>query len=155
MPTGDGQTKIYGNYGIFYARIPNDLAARALSADDGFTRGDYFDAEPDAADSARDVTQVPAGGDRIDTNHFILAGVGADTIDPNAKLSYTNEVVLGIERELTPQHDDRRALRLPQHAARARGRGELPDGGVRTCRDVRRLRQRRIHPDEPDQLRHR
>ena len=28
--TGDGRTKIYGNYGRYYARIPNDLAARAL-----------------------------------------------------------------------------------------------------------------------------
>ena len=42
--TGDGKTKVYGNYGVFYARVPNDLAARALSADDGFTRADYFDA---------------------------------------------------------------------------------------------------------------
>jgi hypothetical protein len=34
------------------------------------------------------------------TNHFILAGVGADVIDPEAKLSYQNEVVLGVERQL-------------------------------------------------------
>jgi hypothetical protein len=36
------------------------------------------------------------------TNHFLLAGVGADTIDPNAKLSYTNEYTLGVEQELMP-----------------------------------------------------
>ena len=42
--TGNGKTKVYGNYGIFYARVPNDLAARALSKDDGYTRADYFDA---------------------------------------------------------------------------------------------------------------
>jgi hypothetical protein len=91
--SGDGRTKIYGNYGRFYARIPNDLAARALSADDSFTRGDYYDAN---------LTQVvpegvPAAGV---TRHFILAGVGADTIDPDAKLTYTNEVVFGIDREI-------------------------------------------------------
>jgi len=91
--SGDGKTKIYGNYGRFYARIPNDLAARALSADDSFTRGDYYDAN---------LTQVvpegvPAAGV---TRHFILAGVGADTIDPNAKLTYTNEIVLGVDREI-------------------------------------------------------
>jgi hypothetical protein len=34
------------------------------------------------------------------TRHFILAGVGADTIDPEAKLTYTNEYVLGVEREI-------------------------------------------------------
>ena len=91
--TGDGRTKIYGNYGRFYARIPNDLAARALSADDGFTRGDYYDAG---------LTQiVPEGVAAAGvTRHFILAGVGADTIDPDAKLTYTNEVVFGVDREI-------------------------------------------------------
>ena len=29
---GNGRSKLYGNYGRFFARIPNDLAARALSA---------------------------------------------------------------------------------------------------------------------------
>ncbi|HEY3044412.1 MAG TPA: hypothetical protein VGJ39_10325, partial [Vicinamibacterales bacterium] len=92
-PMGDGRTKIYGNYGRYYARIPNDLAARALSADDGFTRGDYFDAA---------LTKVvPQGTTALGvTNHFILAGVGADTIDPEAKLSYQNEVVLGVDRQI-------------------------------------------------------
>ncbi len=60
--TGDGKTKLFGNFGRFYARIPNDLAARALSADDGISRADYFDAEPDAADSR--TARVDAGGDR-------------------------------------------------------------------------------------------
>ncbi|HEY1305292.1 MAG TPA: TonB-dependent receptor [Vicinamibacterales bacterium] len=92
-PTGDGRTKIYGNYGKFYARVPNDLAARALSADDGFTRGDYYDAN---------LTQVvPEGVLAANvTRHFILAGTGADTIDPNAKLTYTNEYVFGVDREI-------------------------------------------------------
>ena len=30
--------------GRFYAKIPNDLAARAMSADAGITRQDYMDA---------------------------------------------------------------------------------------------------------------
>ncbi len=41
--TGDGKTKVFGNWGRFYARIPNDVAARHLSADDSTTRADYFD----------------------------------------------------------------------------------------------------------------
>jgi hypothetical protein len=92
---GDGRTKVYANYGRFYARIPNDLAARALSADDGFTRGDYFDAG---------LTQiVPEGVSAAGvTRHFILAGVGADTIDEKAKLTYTNEFLVGIDREIMP-----------------------------------------------------
>jgi len=96
---GDGKTKVYGNYGIFYARIPNDLAARALSADDGFTRGDYFDANLTKPIPAGVVTRTSATGAAA-TTHFILAGVGADTIDPNAKLSFEHEMVLGFEREI-------------------------------------------------------
>ena len=93
--TGDGRTKLYANYGRFYARVPNDLAARALSADDGFTRGDYFDPN---------LTQVvPEGVTAAGvTRHFILAGLGADTIDPNAKLTYTNEYLVGVDREIMP-----------------------------------------------------
>src|SRR5262249_38707203 len=40
----DGKTKVYGNWGRFYGRMPNDLAARALSPELTVTRGDYFDA---------------------------------------------------------------------------------------------------------------
>jgi hypothetical protein len=96
--SGDGRTKIYGNYGVFYARIPNDLAARALSADDGFTRGDYFDAGLTRVVPEGVTTQQP--GQPETTRHFILAGVGADTIDPETKLTYSNEVVAGFEREV-------------------------------------------------------
>jgi outer membrane receptor protein involved in Fe transport len=91
--TGDGKTKIYGNWGKYYARVPNDLAARALSADDGFSRGDYYD-----AGLTRPVPEgtLAAGV----TRHFILAGVFPDTIDPEAKLTYTNEYVFGFDREI-------------------------------------------------------
>jgi len=91
--SGDGRSKVYANYGRFYARIPNDLAARALSADDGFTRGDYFDAG---------LTRlVPEGTLAAGvTRHFILAGIGADTIDEKAKLTYTNEILFGVDREI-------------------------------------------------------
>jgi len=93
--TGDDRSKLYGSYGRYYARIPNDLAARSLSADDGTSRADYYDPQ---------LTQpIPNGvlaGDV--TNHFVVQGVGADTIDPNAKLSYTNEYIVGLDREIMP-----------------------------------------------------
>jgi hypothetical protein len=94
--TGDGKTKVYGNWGRFYARMPNDLAARALSSEVTLTRGDYFDAN---------LTQpIPdgtlAGGQ---TTHLVMTGaVAGDTIDPNSKMSYMNEVVAGFEREILP-----------------------------------------------------
>jgi hypothetical protein len=96
-PLGNGRSKLYGNWGRFYARIPNDLAARALSADDGVSREDFFDAQLTRPIPNGVVTQVPGGGQI--TNHFALAGVGADVIDPDAKLSYKDEFVVGYEFE--------------------------------------------------------
>lgn len=97
---GNGRSKLYGNYGRFFARVPNDLAARVLSADESVTRGDYFDAGltrpiPDGV-----VTQTPTG--LPITQHFLSPGAGeAHTfIDPDAKLSYKDEYVAGFEYEV-------------------------------------------------------
>jgi hypothetical protein len=98
--TGDGKTKIYGNFGIYYNRVPNDLAARALSADDGFSRIDYFDAGLTRPIPAGVQTKTPTAA--ATGTHVILLGSGADDIDPNAKMSYTREFVLGFEREVAP-----------------------------------------------------
>ena len=91
-PTGQGRWKIFGNYGIFYSRVPNDLAARALSSDAGIG-ADFFDAGltqfiPDG---------VLAGGT---TTHFSIAGAGADAIDPDVKASYLHEGIVGAEYEV-------------------------------------------------------
>ena len=42
--TGTGRAKLFASYGRFYAKIPNDLAARSMSADAGITRQNYRDA---------------------------------------------------------------------------------------------------------------
>jgi len=102
LVTSDGKSKVYGSYGIFYARMPNDLAARSLSADDNVSRADYFDASltrpiPDGV-----ATIDPTTGASI-TDHYQSAGTTADSIDPNAKLSYTSEYQIGFEREVLPQ----------------------------------------------------
>ena len=93
-PTGEGRWKIFGNYGLYYYRLPNDLAARALSADAG-VGADYFDANltspiPDG---------VLAGGT---ATHLSFAGLTADAIDPNVKSSYQQEEIVGAEYELMP-----------------------------------------------------
>ena len=95
---GNGRSKLYGNFGVFYARIPNDLAARALSADDGVSRADYFDAGLTNAIPNGVATQVPGGG--VITQHLQTAGVGGDLIDPDTKLSFKNEFILGYEFEV-------------------------------------------------------
>ena len=51
-PTGSSRWKVFGSYGMYYSRVPNDLAARALSSDAGIG-ADYppSSRQPDAADS--------------------------------------------------------------------------------------------------------
>jgi hypothetical protein len=94
-PTGHGTMKIYGNWGFFYSKVPNDLAARALSSDAGVSRADYFDLA---------LTQpVPDGVSALGTtSHFLQQGVSADVIDPNVKSGYVNEAVVGFEYEAVP-----------------------------------------------------
>jgi outer membrane receptor protein involved in Fe transport len=94
-PTGQGRMKIFGSYGWFFAKIPNDLAARALSADSGITRADYFDPN---------LTQpVPEGVSAAGTTvHLRFAGLSPSTFDPNAKSTYTTETVVGAEWEALP-----------------------------------------------------
>jgi outer membrane receptor protein involved in Fe transport len=92
---GNGRSRLYGNYGRFFARVPNDLAARVLSSDAGISRADYFDAN---------LTQpipngITAGGQ---TNHYVPSGVEPSEIDENAKLSYKDEFVAGFEYEAWP-----------------------------------------------------
>jgi hypothetical protein len=97
-PTGSGKSKIFGSIGRFYARIPNDLAARALSNEQDITRGDYFDAAL-TRPVPNGVATLTPGGAAV-TSHFVTLSTGNEDIDPNAKLSYTDEFVAGVEREL-------------------------------------------------------
>ena len=101
---GNGRSKIFANWGRFYAKIPNDLAARALSADAGISRADYYDAgltQP-IPEGTLTITQTPDNPPASTTNHFQQQGVGADLIDPNAKSSYVDEFVTGFEFEARP-----------------------------------------------------
>ena len=97
-PTGTGRSKVFANYGRYYARVPNDLAARALSSDASIT-ADYFDANLTRPIPDGTATTNANTGD-VTTTHFTLLGAGGDDIDPNAKLSYYNEWVAGGERTL-------------------------------------------------------
>src|SRR6266850_227717 len=97
--TGTGRVKAYGSYGRYFARVPNDLAARALSSDATIT-ADYFDSQL-ARPIPNGVLAGPAASQT--TTHYTLLGGGADVIDPDVKLSYYNEYVAGVDYQL-PQN---------------------------------------------------
>jgi hypothetical protein len=96
-PSGNGKSRVFANYGRYYARVPNDLAARALSSDALIT-ADYFDSNLTRPVPNGIVTSTRTGA--TTTTHFTLLGGSADDIDPNAKLSYYNEWVAGTEYTL-------------------------------------------------------
>jgi hypothetical protein len=87
---GDGTTKIFASWGRFYATIPNDLAARALSADAAVSRADYYD--PNLTQPIPD--GVLAAGV---TQHYSLAGAYASTFANNTKSTYEQEFLGGFQ----------------------------------------------------------
>jgi carboxypeptidase family protein len=94
-PSGSGRGKVFGNFGRYYARVPSDLAARALSSDSGIT-ADYFDENLTKPVPDGTVTTNSRTGAQT-TTHFTLLGAAGDDIDPKTKLSYYNEWVAGVE----------------------------------------------------------
>lgn len=97
-PTRRGNSRVFANYGRYYARVPNDLAARALSSDAAIT-ADYFDAGLTTPVPNGVVTTNALTG-AASTTHYTLLGANADVIDPHARLSYYNEWVAGAELTL-------------------------------------------------------
>ncbi len=89
---GDGRSKLFASWGRFFARLPNGLAVRALSADAMVGRADYYDAA-----LARPVPEgeLAAGT----TRHFLKAGQEVTQIDPASRPSYLDEWAAGLELE--------------------------------------------------------
>jgi hypothetical protein len=92
---GNGKSKLFASYGRFFARVPNDLAARILTADEAITRGDYYDAGltspiPDGVLAAGVLSHYTAPG----------SGEAHTFIDPDAKLSFKDEFTVGYEYEV-------------------------------------------------------
>ena len=93
--TGDGRSKLFAHYGKYYAKIPNDLAVRAMSGDAGITRQDFYD----AALTMPIPHGVLANGT---TTHLIFSGAGAALFGTGAdapKQTYKDECVGGFELE--------------------------------------------------------
>ena len=80
-PTGTGKAKLFANWGRFYAKIPNDIAIRSLSADAGITRQDFFDRAltqpiPDGV-VTQQVNSDGTLGQPV-TRHLLIAGLAFD-----------------------------------------------------------------------------
>ncbi len=89
---GNGRAKVFASWGRFYAKIPNDLAARAMSADAGITRQHYRDAGLTQPVPNGEVFAAVAGN-----QHFIRTSDHPAIIDPDAGSTYKNEMLAGIE----------------------------------------------------------
>ena len=100
--TGNGRSKIFANWGRFYAKIPNDLAARVAVGrrrhQPAPTTSTPNLTQP-IPDGVATVTQTPGGDPQTTINHFQQQGLNPDIIDPNAKSSYVDEFVGGLEYE--------------------------------------------------------
>ena len=91
--TGDGRAKAFASWGHFYAKVPNDLAARAMSADAGITRQHYIDAAL-TQPVANDVSMFGT------TTHLIQSSPHAAIIDPDAGSTYKQEFLAGVEFDI-------------------------------------------------------
>lgn len=90
---GNGRSKLYASYGRFYAKIPNDLAARAMSSDSGITRQNFRDPG---------LTQPVPNGEVFagSATNLLRTSDAAAIIDPNAGSTYSDEFVGGAEFEV-------------------------------------------------------
>jgi hypothetical protein len=88
--TGDGRAKVFASWGYFYAKVPNDLAARAMSGDPGITTQDFRDAG---------LTQPVANGVSFAgaTTHLVQSSPHAAIIDPDSGSTYRDEFLAGVE----------------------------------------------------------
>jgi hypothetical protein len=95
-PSGSGKMKVFGSYGLYFARIPNDLALLTFGGGGRVIWADYFDAE---------LTQpIPDGVEALGTRvHLVVSSGRPATVAPDAKSTYIREAAVGFEYEAAPQ----------------------------------------------------
>ena len=131
---GDGRSKLFASYGRFFTKVPNDLAARAMSADAGISRADYFDAN---------LTQpIPNGVEAAGvTQHYNLAGAGASQIAPDSATCRT-ATCCGSKRRMKPTATSRaqpQPWAMLSVAANGAARTATPPATAAPLRNARRL----------------
>jgi hypothetical protein len=96
-PTRDNRSKIFFAYGRYFGKVPNDLAVRAMSREVTYVV-DYDLSQIDVSDPSN-----PQGiGPDAQLGDPYVFGDEQTCIDPDAKLSYADEFVVGLEREIIP-----------------------------------------------------
>ncbi len=97
-PTKDNKTKLSFAYGRFYGKIPQDLAVRAMSQEIGAAVS-YPITNVDLSDPSNPRIIDP---NNIITDSFFTFGDSPTVIDPNAGLTYQDEYIASVEREVLP-----------------------------------------------------
>ena len=95
-PTRDNKTKVSFAWGRFFGKMPNDLAVRALSTEVTHVVR-YPISNVDLSDPNH-----PRIIDPTVFNSFDTFGDEATVIDPESKLSYQDEWIASVEREIIP-----------------------------------------------------
>lgn len=94
--TGNGRSKVFASWGRFYAKIPNDLADRAMGSAAPYTVADFYDAG---------LTQlVPDGVLAIGTRRHLRTFESVPSEFANdSRSTYHDELVVGVELEAAPR----------------------------------------------------
>ena len=88
--THQGKSKLYGYWGRFFEKVPNDIAVRSLSEEIDIFREDFWD-----SNLTQFVAQGAGGG-----NRYVPGGSGTTQIVGGTKNSYTDGMSIGYERDL-------------------------------------------------------
>ncbi len=96
-PTRDNKSKISLACGRYFGKVPNDLAVRAMSREVTYVI-DYDLAQIDLSDPNNPQGMGPAA----QLYDPFVFGDHQTKIDPDSKLSYADEFVVGLEREVAP-----------------------------------------------------
>jgi len=97
-PTMDNRSKVFFAYGRYFGKVPNDLAVRAMSSEVSYT----VEYDLDQVEFDENHMPVNLGPDIQIGDHPYVFGTEPTRIDPDAKLSYVDEFVIGAEQEVIP-----------------------------------------------------
>jgi hypothetical protein len=89
----NGKSKAFFHYGRFFEKVPNDLAVRALVAEQQ-TQGFYYDAAL--------ANPIPGTGILVGGSSEEIEGLGKSNSPYTTKAQYSDEYVAGVEQELAP-----------------------------------------------------